>query len=125
MNFRKKFKKKRFVKGSVQDIRNYMSDIEGAPRVGERKLSEQEMLIIDGPLDISELDNALLQLNKNSAGGMDGLTTRLCIFYWQDLRWIVFRGLCKSMELEELPKILKYSRIKLLHKKMRCTNYII
>jgi hypothetical protein len=54
--------------------------------VRESKLTGEESLFFDRPLSIQDLDKSIDKLNENSAGGLDGISTKFLKKFWAFIR---------------------------------------
>ncbi len=52
------------------------------PVVQNSKLNEDEKNLMDRPLEIAELDDSVLKLNLRSAPGIDGVSNRFIVKFW-------------------------------------------
>ncbi len=119
--FSKKYQKRKNI-SSVPAIMKYLSEIDKRV-VKSRMLTKEEMESIEQELSITEMDNAVKQLNKNSAGGVDGFTQRFVNKFWNWLRLPLHRYFSICIEKGNLGPTLGVARCKLLEKKGDPTKF--
>ena len=75
------FRKDETVEGEIEDFLG--PDACANPLVTGSKLTEAERELLDAPLRIEELDVLLNKANVKSAPGIDGISYRYIIRFWQ------------------------------------------
>ena len=83
----------------------------------DKKLSEQEKLCLDRPLNEIELKNALFSLNDNKSPGYDGLTKEFYVHFWEDLKNLFVKCVEQIKTSRELTEMQKRGAIKINFKK--------
>lgn len=71
------------------------------------KLSEEEKLKLEDPLDYNELLASLKKMSNNSSPGSSGFTVAFYKFFWIDLGYFLLRALNESFENQELSVTFK------------------
>jgi hypothetical protein len=87
------------------------------PLITSLKLSQDEALSLEDDLTIAELDSAIEGANKNSAAGLDGLSTRFIVRYWHIFRKPLHKYASTAFRKGELTVSFRTSIIKLIPKK--------
>jgi exonuclease III len=81
------------------------------------KLTAEEKIFFDRNLTLQELDKALLKLNENSAGGLDGIPTTFLKKFWPLLRIPLLNYANHAFETGTLTQSFSSAGIKLIPKK--------
>ncbi len=81
------------------------------------KVTEAERVQLDAPLRIEELDVALNKTNVKSAPGIDGISYRYIIRFWDIYRQALFECACESFETGVMPDAFRTASIRLIPKK--------
>jgi hypothetical protein len=87
------------------------------PLVRSLKIDDREKLSLESELSIEELDSALDGANKNSAAGMDGLSTRFISRFWSHFRIPLHKYAGAVFQNGVLTNSFRCSIIKLIPKK--------
>ncbi len=99
-------------------IQNFLGpDILAHPLITSLKLSHDEALGLEDDLSLAELDSAIEGANKNSAAGLDGLSTRFIVRYWHIFRKPLHKYASTAFRKGELTVSFRTSIIKLIPKK--------
>jgi exonuclease III len=80
------------------------------------QLSETERVKCDADLTASELTNALYQMKKGKAPGMDGFSVEFYQFYWKSLQHLFRRMTLESFRTNKLPVSTQQSLLILIPK---------
>jgi hypothetical protein len=104
------------------DFTNCVSEFLGPeisrhPVVTGSKLDEHEKALMERPLDIAELDESVLKLNLRSAPGIDGVSNRFIVKYWNFFREPLHRYASKCVEKGALTDTFRTAIIRLIPKK--------
>ncbi len=103
------------VQGTIEDFLG--PEICAHPMVLGSKLNMLEKNHLDRPLDVAELDKALLEANLRSAPGVDGYSYRFIAKFWRFFRIPLFKCAEQGLEDGSLPDFFKTAVIKLIPKK--------
>ena len=87
------------------------------PVVLGAKLDENEKNLMEMPLDIAELDESVLKLNLRSAPGIDGVSNRFIVKFWQFFREPLHRYASTCVEKGVLTDTFRTAIIRLIPKK--------
>ncbi len=87
------------------------------PLIRSLKIDNREKLSLESELSIDELDSALDGANKNSAAGMDGLSTRFISRFWSHFRIPLHKYAGAVFQNGVLTNSFRCSIIKLIPKK--------
>ncbi len=109
------YRKDETVEGEIEDFLG--PDICAHPVVTGSKLTDAERTQLDAPHRIEELDVALNKANVKSAPGVDGISYRYIIRFWDISRQALFECACKSFELGVMPDAFRTASIWLIPKK--------
>lgn len=71
---------------------------------------------MDADLSIDELDKAVHQMAKGKSPGPDGLTVEFYIFFWNDIRQMLFEALVECISRLDLSPTMKPGLITLIPK---------
>ena len=85
--------------------------------VKQSKLTLLERDRLGSPLSLNELDEAILQTNKKSAAGIDGLSTEFILKYWSFFRIPLLRFSICCFASGELSPTFRSACIRLIPKK--------
>jgi exonuclease III len=106
------------VQVNEETINNFLGpEICANPIVAGCKLTEEEKTYFDREISIQELDLALNQLNENSAGGADGISTKFLKKFWPYFRVTVYRYMLACFDSKNLTQSTNSAVIKLIPKK--------
>jgi hypothetical protein len=83
----------------------------------ESKLTGDESLFFDWPLAIHELDKSIEKLNENSAGGLDGISTKFLKKFWAFIRVPLHKYSVEAFDTGTLTQSFNSAGIKLIPKK--------
>jgi hypothetical protein len=87
------------------------------PEVVNAKLTQDEKVRLDSPLNIAEFDTAVKQLKTKSAPGRDGINNRFIRAFWPLVRAPLFLSTLESYESGFLSENFSTAKIKLIPKK--------
>jgi hypothetical protein len=87
------------------------------PVVLGAKLDENEKNMMEMPLEIAELDESVLKLNLRSAPGIDGVSNRFIVKFWQFFREPLHRYASTCVEKGVLTDTFRTAIIRLIPKK--------
>ena len=79
-------------------------------------LEEEEILVLEEPITIQELKEALKNLNSDSAPGCDGLTPSFYLRFWESIKKPFFDSLMESIQERQLTVSQRRAVITLLPK---------
>ncbi len=104
------------------DFTNCIEDFLGPdicrnPVVENSKLDQNEKENLDQPLRISELDEAVKNLNLRSAPGIDGVSNRFMVKFWKYFREPLFRYATTCINNGKLTDTFRTAIIRLIPKK--------
>jgi hypothetical protein len=108
------------VEGEIEDFLGL--DICAHPVVSGSKLTEAERAQLDAPLRVEELDVALNKANVKSAPGVDGISYRYIIRFWDIYRQALFECARESFETGVMPDAFRTASIRLIPKKGDVTH---
>jgi hypothetical protein len=97
-------------------------DICAHPVVSGSKLTEAECAQLDAPLRVEELDVALIKANVKSALGVDGISYRYIVRFWDIYTKALFECARESFELGVMPDAFRTASIQLIPKKGDVTH---
>ena len=80
-------------------------------------MTSDERSLCDDPITVDEVTQVVLTLKKNKSPGNDGLTSEFYQAFWQELKPIFMKMLCKTFQKGILPDSTKNSIITLIFKK--------
>ena len=89
-------KKDDSIVGSMENINEYLAGA-AHPKLGERDKED-----CDSPLMIIELDKSLMNLNNDSAPGLDGIPVSFYKVFWNILKQPLFESIKYSLTIGEL-----------------------
>jgi len=81
------------------------------------KLSDAEKVRLDAQLSVQELEIALEGANKNSAAGIDGISTKFISRYWELFKYPLHKYALRCFEKGMLTQSFKSAMVKLIPKK--------
>ena len=89
-----------------------------------RKLSKKQSDLMEGPLTIEELGNALKQTKNNKTPGMDGFPADFFKVFWKELGVWIQQALNSSYDKGSLSISLRQCMITCLPKKGKCRDEV-
>jgi exonuclease III len=113
--YRKLYLKDDAVSGSIEEFLGV--EICSHPTVTGSKLRDDEREVLDRPLEIVELDQALREANLKLAPGIDGFSYRFITKFWYVYRAALFDTAKEGLENGGLPEFFMTAKIKLIPKK--------
>jgi exonuclease III len=103
-------------------VDEFLGDFAAHPLVNACKLSDPEKNMLELPLEITELDRAVLEGKNNTAGGPDGFNNKFLKKFWVFFRVPLHKYALHCFNRGELSQTLKNANIKLIPKKGNCTQ---
>lgn len=80
------------------------------------KMDDDFMQIMEEKLKIQELDNAIKRIPKGRSPGLDGLTVDFYLFFWSDIRILLYDVLSECISNGHLSPTMKLGLITLILK---------
>jgi exonuclease III len=102
---------------NAESIPVFLGPASNLPEVLDSKLNDTEKTRLDRPLHITEFDTAILQCNKKSAPGTDGISNKFIEKFWPFLRIPLYRYAQCCYEKGTLTQQFKTAKIRLIPKK--------
>lgn len=81
-----------------------------------KKLSEEDKMLLEKDLTISEIEGALKQMKKGKSPGIDGLTTEFYKTFWHEIKNLLFNAYLDCINNGQLSPTMKTGLITLLPK---------
>ena len=88
------------------------------------KLDENEQSILDSPLTINEISNALKLMSNDKSPGLDGFSTNFYKFFWPDIKHLVHDSFKWALTQGKLSDSQRRGVISLIPKKDKDLRFI-
>jgi hypothetical protein len=120
--YRNLYKKKDSDNVDEDAVVNFLGDVAEHPDVVNSKLTENERLDLKRPLSLAELDNSAKRGKPNSAPGIDGMTNKFIMHFWEYYRVPLFKYSLACYDSGSLTDNFRSAKIRLIPKKGDLTN---
>lgn len=91
------------------------------------KLSEQQITLLESPITLDELHEALKDMNRGKSPGWDGIPPEMYLAFWDDLGPILLEMIQQAINEGSFNRDINTAIITLLHKKGKdsslCANF--
>ena len=95
-----------------EEVKNYIKDT-----CINKKLNDNESIVCEGKVTVSECTDAIFKMKLNKAPGLDGLTVEFYRKFWHNIKNLIVRVFNNSFEKHELTNSQKKGAISLIYKK--------
>ncbi len=103
-------------------ITNFLGDVATYPDVINSKLTENEKLDLERPLSLAELDTSAKKGKPNTAPGIDGMTNKFILHFWEYYRVPLYKYSLACYNSGSLTDNFHSAKIRLIPKKGDLTN---
>jgi hypothetical protein len=102
-------------------VENFLGDLVNHPVIPDCMLNEEERMALDRAVTMDELDEAVRDVNINSAPGIDGVSNRFIRKFWHFFRVPLFKYTQECLRTGVMTETFNTALIKLIPKKGDCT----
>jgi hypothetical protein len=103
-------------------VTNFLGDVATHPDVINSKLTENERLDLERPLSLAELDMSAKKGKPNSAPGIDGMTNKFIMHFWEYYRVPLYKYSLACYDSGSLTDNFRSAKIRLIPKKGDLTS---
>jgi hypothetical protein len=101
----------------VNSINDFLGDVATHPDVISSKLTENEKLDLERPLSLAELDSSAKKGKLNTAPGIDGMTNKFILNFWEYFRSPLYKYTLACYNSGSLTDNFRSAKIRLIPKK--------
>ncbi len=103
-------------------VTNFLGDVATHPDVINSKLTENERLDLERPLSLAELDTSAKKGKPNTAPGIDGMTNKFIMHFWEYYRVPLYKYSLACYDSGSLTDNFRSAKIRLIPKKGDLTS---
>jgi hypothetical protein len=103
-------------------IEQFLGDVAVHPDVLGSKLTENEKNDLERPLNLAELDSSVKKGKINTAPGIDGMTNKFILHFWEYFRVPLYKYTLACYDSGSLTDNFRSAKIRLIPKKGDLTN---